>query len=170
MYDNDEEENSDEPEFGSDELLASDELRLPASANILVRLHALRAWLSRRHDETGLEVGTAALALQEAMSAPAIETRPRRRLAQNDESPLPQAQLALSTAQQRLSAYEEASVLLEDCVTHTTTGERVLVEYYLSLEELIQAADVPDDSPWLAALAQVMHRVEQVGTPGEEDV
>lgn len=166
----DEEENSPATEFGSDELLASDELRLPASANILVRLHALRAWLCRRHDDTELEVGTAALALQEAMNGPIVETRPRRRLVQHDASPVQLAQFVLSAVQQRLSAYEEASTLLEDCVTHTTTGERVLVEYYLSLEELIHATDVPDDSPWLAALADVMHRVEQVGTPGEEDV
>lgn len=170
MY-NDEDENISDTEFGSDELLASDELRLPASANILVRLHALRAWLSRRHDETEQEIGIAALALQQAMSEPAVEMRPRRRFAQNDDnSPVQHAQSALLEAQQRLSAYDEADTLLEDCVTHMTTGERVLVEYYLALEELVQAADAPDDSPWLTAMSAVMHRVEQVGTPGEEDV
>lgn len=168
MYDED--ENPSETVFGSDELLASDELRLPASANILVRLHALRAWLSRRHTETELEVGTAALALQQAMSEPVLETRPRRRFAQQDAGSVQHAQDTLMVAQQRLSAYEEAETLLEDCVTHLTAGERVLVEYYLALEELIQAADTPTDSPWLIALATVQHRVEQVGTPSEEDV
>lgn len=33
-------------EIGSDELLSDDNLRLPESANILVRIHALRAWLT----------------------------------------------------------------------------------------------------------------------------
>lgn len=172
MYNNndDKDETSSEAEFGSDELLASDELRLPASANILVRLHALRAWLGRVHSETELEIGTAALDLQEAMSEPTVETRPRRRQAAQGDFLVRRAQNALAAAQQRLSAYDEAGTLLEDCVTHTTTGERLLVEYYLSLEELIQAADTLDDSPWLAAMANVLHRVEQVGTPGEEDV
>ena len=32
-------------EIGSDELLSDDDLRLPESANILVRTHAVRAWL-----------------------------------------------------------------------------------------------------------------------------
>ena len=170
MYDENEDENPAEETFGSDELLASDELRLPASANILVRLHALRAWLSRRRAEAELEVGMAALALQEAMSEPSSATRPRRRFAQDDTSQVQLAQHALVAVQRYLSAYDEAGTLLDECVAHITASERVLVEYYLSLEELIQAADEPDDSPWLAALTAVLHRVEQVGTPGEEDV
>lgn len=172
MYDENENEDENSPEstFGSDELLASDELRLPASANILVRLHALRAWLGRRRNETELEVGMAALALQEAMSEPSLEARPRRRFAQDHVFPTQRAQHELAAAQRRLSAYEEAGTLLEDCVAHTTASERVLVEYYLSLEELIQAAAEPDNSPWLVALADVLHRIEQVGTPGEDDI
>jgi hypothetical protein len=171
MYDDDEEdENFAEVAYGSDELLASDELRLPASANILVRLHALRAWLSRRSNETEGEIGTAVLALQLAMSEPATEIRPRRRASQHDISPVQVAQQTLAEAQQRLSAYDEANTLLEDCVTHITASERVLVEYYLALEELLQAADAPSGSPWLTAVLAVLHRVEQVGTPGEEDM
>lgn len=165
-----EDENPTETALGSDELLSSDELRLPASANMLVRLHAVRAWLSRRYGESELEIGAAALALQQAMSEPAFEARPRRRLAQSETALVQQAQQMLTEAQQRLNAYEEASTLLEDCVAHTTTGERVLVEYYLALEELLQAADAPADAPWRDALAAVLHRIEQVGIPGEEDV
>lgn len=169
MYDDNEEVRS-ELESGSDELLASDDLRLPESANILVRLHALRAWLERRQSEGELEIGVAALELQEAMSEPVSETRPRRRLATQGDVLVRRAQEALSAAQQRLSAYQEASTLLEECVAHTTAGERLLVEYYLSLEELIQASDAPADSPWLVAMADVLHRVERVGTPGAEDI
>src|SRR5579863_4634449 len=66
-------------ETGSDELLADDNLRLPDSANVLVRVHAVRAWLARRHDEAAIEAGTAALTLQQAMSNAVEETRPRRR-------------------------------------------------------------------------------------------
>src|SRR3989442_14797823 len=96
-------------EIGSDELLSNDNLRLPESANILVRLHAVRAWLSRRHDEATIEVGEAALALQELMQEDAIETRPRRRMQQMEEAQrFQRAQQALAGAQQRLSAYEEA--------------------------------------------------------------
>ena len=53
--------NDHEPddETGSDELLSDENLRLPEGANILVRLHAVRAWLSRRRDETSIEVGEA---------------------------------------------------------------------------------------------------------------
>lgn len=171
MYDNEEDdEHLAEVAFGSDELLASDELRLPASANMLVRLHALRAWLSRRSNEAEREIGIAALALQQAMSEPVAEIRPRRRATPDTASPVQHAHMVLAETQQRLSAYEEANTLLEDCVTHITASERVLVEYYLALEELIHAADAPAESPWLIALAAVLHRVEQVGTPGEEDV
>jgi len=63
-----EDENEITEEVGSDELLAADELRLPAGASMLVRLHAMRAWLQRRHAESDLEVGQAALSLQMAMS------------------------------------------------------------------------------------------------------
>ena len=166
MYDDDNDELAAEDVPGSDELLASDDLRLPESANILVRLHALRVWLNRRYVETELEVGTAALDLQEAMREIESNPRPRRSVQNNFLSE--RAQRYLSFAQQRLSAYDEARTLLEDCVAHTTTSERLLVEYYLSLEELVQAAGTPPDSPWLAAMAEIMHRVEQVGAPDLE--
>jgi hypothetical protein len=160
-------------EMGSDELLSDENLRLPESANILVRLHAVQAWLSRRYDEAVIEVGEAALGLQEVMQEDAVETRPRRRRQQMEEAQrFQRAQHVLAEAQQRLSAYEEAQSILEDCVAHTS-GERVLVEYYLTLEELVlqsqERTDKTEDrSPWLDALSDVLHRVEHVGTPDEE--
>ena len=164
----------DDDEIGSDELLSDDNLRLPDSSNILVRLHAVRAWLSRRRDEATIEVGEAALVLQGIMQGDAVETRPRRRYHQVEgvQEQFQRAQQALTDSQQRLSAYEEAQAILEDCVAHTS-GERVLVEYYLTLEELVlqsqaQADQTEDRSPWLDALSDVLHRVEHVGTPEEE--
>lgn len=168
----DDHESSDE-EPGSDELLADDNLRLPESANILVRLHAVRAWLSRRRDEAAIEVGEAALALQELMQEDAVQTRPRRRMNQVEETQrFQRVQQWLAEAQQRLSAYEEAQSILEDCVAHTS-GERVLVEYYLALEELVLQSQEHINqerkhSPWLDALSDVLHRIEHVGTPEEE--
>lgn len=165
MYNDENDEIVSEQETGSDDLLAADDLRLPESANILVRLHALRAWLDRRYAETELEIGVAALDLQEAMRE--SESRPRRRINQND-SLFQRTQQALVAAQQSLSAYDEARSLLEDCVAHTTTGERLLVEFYLSLEELIEASNDSADPSWLSAMTDVLHRVEQVSTPGGE--
>ena len=159
-------------EIGSDELLSDDNLRLPESANVLVRLHAVQAWLSRRREEAAIEVGEAALALQEAIQENAQETRVRRRAREGEEQRLKRAQQALTDAQQRQSAYEEAQSILEDCLAHTT-GERVLVEYYLTLEELILQNGVHPNqankhSPWLDALSDVLRRIEHVGTPQEE--
>jgi hypothetical protein len=168
------EDTSDDDELGSDELLSDENLRLPEGANILVRLHAVRAWLSRRLDEATIEVGEAALALQEMMQEETVETRPRRRAHQNEtvQEQFQHAQKALAESQQRLSAYEEAQSILEDCIAHTS-GERVLVEYYLTLEELVlqsqeQVDQTEDHSPWLEAVSDVLHRIEHVGTPDEE--
>ncbi len=158
-------------EVGSDELLSEDDLRLPESASVLVRLHAVRAWLARRRHEATVEVGEAALNLQQAMALEFQEARPRHRerRGQGLEDPLNLAQQALAVAQQRLQAYEDAETLLEDCVIHVG-GERVLVEYYLSLEELVQSnthAGQVERMPWLRALADVQHRIERVGAPSE---
>jgi leucyl aminopeptidase (aminopeptidase T) len=150
-------------ENGSDELLSDDSLRLPESANILVRTHAVRAWLTRRCAETAMEIGEAALLVQQDT---AQETRLRRR-----DRQISQRQQVLNEAQQRLNAYEEAQALLEDCIAHTS-GERVLVEYYLALEDLVQSiiqADQSEDTPRLQALADVQHRVERVGAPLEDE-
>jgi hypothetical protein len=161
-------------EIGSDELLSDENLRLPERANMLVRLHAVRAWLSRRHDEASIEVGEAALAIQEMMQEKAVETRPRRRIHQMEVAQrFQRAQKMLTEAQQRLSAYEEAQSILEDCVAHTS-GERVLVEYYLTLEDLVlqsqeEMDQTEDHSPWLDALSDVLHRIENVGTTEEEE-
>lgn len=160
-------------EIGSDELLSDDNLRLPESANILVRIHALRAWLTRRCEETSIEIGESALMLQEMMTQEPQETRVRRRDRQSQQERLSHIQQVLKEAQQRLSVYEEAQSLLDECITHTS-GERVLVEYYLALEGLMQ--DVAREAqlgqgqaPRLSALAEVQHRVERVGAPNEED-
>ncbi len=202
-------------EAGSDELLSDEQLRLPESASILVRLHAVRAWLERRRQETSIEEGEAALALQEALTAPSLTTaqeqvfRPRRRRDREQatqEEQLQRLQQAMLMAQRRRSAYEEAQTLLEECVTHTS-GERVLVEYYLALGDLIQAylqaqqetgqemsgrrpapllptygrvlssIEVgrggaglrPGSTPWLQAMADVQHRIEQVGIRENEE-
>ena len=66
-------------EEGSDELLSDDLLRLPDSASILVRLHAVRSWLERNHREASAAVGEAALALQAVMQPSPEMQRPRRR-------------------------------------------------------------------------------------------
>lgn len=166
--DHDDPSSSSEEEIGSDELLAADDLRLPAEANILVRLHAMRAWLGRRYTESGLEVGNAALNLQDVARAAEDFPRARRRAVER-EALLQSAQRTLVAAQRHQNAYDEARELLEDYVAHTTIGDRLLVEYYLALEERLQAPDSPTDTPWIEAMQDVLHRVEQVGTPGEDE-
>jgi chromosome segregation ATPase len=173
MHSNDEDED-ELTEVGSDELLSNDNLRLPDSASILVRIHAVRAWLTRRQQETTIEIGEAALALQQTMQDEP-QQRPRRRELQDHLTRIQQAQQSLAAAQGRLDAYEEAEALLEDCINHTTTGERALVEYYLTLEELMQNLTKTEDaaeavhSPRYQALADLQHRIEQVGAPNEEE-
>jgi hypothetical protein len=82
---------------------------------------------------------------------------------------LQRAQQTLAAAQQCLGAYEEAQSILEDYVAHTS-GERVLVEYYLALEELLLQNQVHpgEHSPWSDALADTLHRIEHVGIAIEE--
>jgi hypothetical protein len=158
-------------EIGSDELLADDNLRLPDSANTLVRLHAIRAWLKRRQKETSMEIGDTALALQQASQDEPQGMHLRRRERQAQTERLQQQQQAFLDAQQRLQGYEEAEALLEEIVSHTTSGERVLVEYYLTLEELVENAIQGNDVehlPRLQAVKDVQHRVEHVGSASEE--
>jgi len=170
---NDDELFEETSEIGSDELLSDDNLRLPESANTLVRLHAVRAWLTRRQVETSMEVGEAALSLQEAFQEPPQETRLQRRERRHQADGVQRVQRAQQTleeAQQRLGTYEEAQALLEECVAHTTSGERVLVEYYLMMEDLMQSSiEMAEPSRQrIAALADVQHRIEHVGAPNEE--
>lgn len=157
-------------ERGSDELLSHDDLRLPESASMLVRLHAVRAWLLRRQNETTIEIGEAALSLQYIQQDESQDIRLRRSEREMRSRNLQEVQELFQEAQQRLSAYEEAQALLEECVAHTTSSERVLVEYYLTLEELLQAPhkdpaeeETTHPSPRLVALTEVLHRVEHVG-------
>ena len=56
-------------EIGSDELHSDDNLHLPIGANPLVRLHAVRAWLTRRQKMTNIEIGEVALELQQLQRA-----------------------------------------------------------------------------------------------------
>jgi hypothetical protein len=163
----------EETETGSDELLSDDNLRLPEGASPLVRLHAIRAWLVRRQYETRIEIGEAALALQRLMEGEPQMTRLRRREQASLMERGQQAQQEMEGAQQRLNAYEEAQALLEECITHTTQGERALVEYYLALEDLLQSDDLPGAesvaTPRQQALMDVQHRVEHVSSSQEED-
>ena len=164
----DDERTSEETEMGSDELLSDDHLRLPDSANPLVRLHAVRAWLTRRQKETRLDMGMIALDIQQLQQEGQPETRLRRRELQARQDRLQSLQERFQSAQQILSAYEEAERLLGDCVNHTTVSERLLVEYYLTIEELAQENE-NEQSPRLTAFSNVLHRIEQVGAPQEED-
>ncbi|HZU67155.1 MAG TPA: hypothetical protein VFA09_07745 [Ktedonobacteraceae bacterium] len=178
----DDETSGESNEVGSDELLSEDNLRLPESANILVRVHAVRAWLARRREEAAIQVGEAALQLQQLAMEEPREPRMRRRAQQLLTERREQAQQALTDAQERLRAYEEAQALLEECLTHNN-GERVLVEYYLLLEEQVNGelpsrnqneeaalVEQPAHSPaWLKAIADVQNRIERVGIPSEEE-
>ncbi len=158
-------------ETGSDELLSDDHLHLPEGANPLVRLHAVRAWLTRRPKMTNREIGQAALDLQQLQQDDAGTTRLRRRELQARQEQIHHLQQSFQQAQQRLGVYEEAVALLEECVDHTTVGERLLVEYYLMLEELAQnslQAGESEHAPRLQVLFDVQHRVEQVSVSEEE--
>ncbi len=163
----------EESETGSDELLSADHLRLPEGASPLVRLHAIRAWLSRRQQETSIEIGEAALALQQLTKEEPQMSRPRRRERLGLMERVQHAQQEIQDAQQRLNTYEEAQEMLEDCITHTTPGERALVEYYLSLEGAMQSDDPANDeatsTPRRQALMDVQHRVEHVSTSHEDE-
>ncbi|MHB8596988.1 MAG: hypothetical protein ACYDER_09270 [Ktedonobacteraceae bacterium] len=163
----DDETSDSQAEIGSDELLSDDNLRLPGSANILVRIHAVRAWLTRRQRETRIEMGETVLALQESMQEELHGVKLRRRERQLIEERKYALQDALAENQQRLDAYEEAQALLEESITHTN-GERSLVEYYLALEELVQGNE-DAQSPRMQTFASVQQRVEHVGASNEED-
>ena len=58
-------------------------------------------------------------------------------------------------------------------MNHLTVNERLLVEYYLVLEELIQSSiqEEQDEkySPRVEALLDVQQRVERVGSPLDDD-
>ncbi len=173
MY-SDDEHLEDEPEtMGSDELLSDDSLRLPDDANPLVRLHAMRSWLTRRQKETTLMMGEAALMLQELQTGDAALPHLRRRQQQEITERIQQAHRAFETAHEQRTTYEEAEALLEECVNHTTVGERLLVEYYLSIENIVQEAlqeqPTANHSPRVEALFDVQQRIERIGAPHEDD-
>jgi hypothetical protein len=158
-------------EVGSDELLSDDNLHLSESANPLVRLHAVRAWLTRRQRLTNIEIGEAALELQQLQQDESGTAGLRRRELQARQEQMQYLQQRFQQAQQRLMTYEEAETLLQECVDHTTVGERLLVEYYLMLEELVQnslQAGESEASPRLQALQDVQHRIERVSISDEE--
>jgi hypothetical protein len=158
-------------EVGSDELLSDDNLHLPESANPLVRLHAVRSWLTRRQKLTNIEIGEAALELQQLQQDESGTAGLRRRELQARQEKMQYLQQRFQQAQQCLMTYEEAETLLQECVDHTTVGERLLVEYYLMLEELVQnslQAGESEVSPRLQALQDVQHRVERVSISDEE--
>ncbi len=162
-------------EVGSDELLSDDNLRLPENANPLVRLHAVRAWLKRRQQEMTLEMGTVALQLHALQQDEEAELHMRRRAREERAAQNRAIQQAFQEAQQRLNVYDEAQTLLEDCVNHTTVSERLLVEFYLTLDNLIQdelaGSEYGEESPSPRAQVffDVQRRVEQVGTSYEDE-
>ena len=169
--------NNETDEIGSDELLSDDSLHLPAGANPLVRLHAVRAWLTRRQRETKIEMGEAALEQQDIQAA-LEQGHLRRRAYQDYAERLQHYQQIFAQAQERLSTYEEAEVLLEETVNHVTIGERLLVEYYLEIESKIQddvqeqgvlEASQAQQTPRLQALLDVLQRIERVGATYEEE-
>lgn len=160
-------------EIGSDELLSDDNLRLPEGASSLVRVHAVRSWLTRRQKDMSLEIGRAALVWQEAQQDAMQDTnRLRRREQQRIADHVQQGQWAFEDAQRRLSIYEEMAALLEEDITHTTSNERTLVEYYLQLEGIVQQEEQKEtdvDKSRLRVLMDVLHRIEQVSTPEIEE-
>jgi hypothetical protein len=164
---------SEETTTGSDDLLSDDNLRLPEDANPLVRLHAIRSWLARRQKETEQDIGMAALGLQQIQQEEEEgATRLRRREIQARQERVDRTLQALQDAQQSLLAYEEARELLEECVSHVTVSERLLVEYYLTLTNIIQDAEQPENdtqSARVQAFSDVLYRVERVGSTVEED-
>ena len=102
-------------EIGSDELLSDDNLRLPDGASPLVRVHAVRSWLTRRQKDTALAIGEAALIWQDAQQDAMQDTsRLRRREQQQIADRVQQAQRNFEDAQQRLSVYEEMAALFEE--------------------------------------------------------
>jgi len=160
-------------EIGSDELLSDDNLRLPEGASSLVRVHAVRSWLIRRQKDTALEIGKAALVWQEAQQEAMQDSgRLRRREQQRIAGQVQQAQRDFEDAQRRLSVYEEMAALLEEYITHTTSNERTLVEYYLQLEEMVQQEEEKEadvDRSRLRVFMDVLHRIEQVSAPEIEE-
>lgn len=174
-HDHDRNQGINESIEGSDELLSDDELRLPESAHTLVRVHAVQAWLSRRIHETTLRMGEAALALQEAMGQAEAESgrSMRRREREQQDALLQRYQQTVGQEQARIGTYEEAQALLQEYIDHAG-GERILVEFYLALEELVEyetqnTTQSPARSPRLDALADVQQRIERVGITYEED-
>lgn len=96
----------------------------------------------------------------------------RRRAYQEQMERLQSAQNAFQSAQEYLVAYEEAENMLEECVNHTTVGERLLVEYYLEIDNLIQTSlqeSNQEQTPRIEALFEVQSRIERVGATYEED-
>lgn len=165
----DDEQQEEEFETGSDELLSDDNLRLPDSASPLVRVHAVRSWLARRQKETTIEIGESALALQDIQQeAMAETTRLRRRAQQQLNERIQQTQRVFEEAQQRLQTFAEATAMLEECISHTTSSERVLVEYYLSLDAQLQQEETNTSSIRTQTFNEVLHRIEQVGAPNED--
>ncbi|GHO67135.1 hypothetical protein KSC_060270 [Ktedonobacter sp. SOSP1-52] len=160
-------------ETGSDDLLSEDDLRLPEGANVLVRVHAVRAWLTRRRQDADLAIGQVALALQMLMQDEPESSRPRRRRVQQTDpyTRVLELQQELQAAQDHLQAYTEAEELFEDYLTHTTSSDRVLVEYYLAIENLcLELTEAPQEAEGSQAIRQqvfeeVLHRLERVTAP-----
>ena len=126
--------------------------------------------------ETKIEMGEAALEQQD-IQAVLEQGHMRRRAYQEYAERLQHYQHIFTQAQERLSTYEEAEALLEETVNHVTVGERLLVEYYLEIENKIQddvqeqavlEAAKAHQTPRLQALLDIQQRIERVGASYEE--
>ena len=130
------------------------------------------AWLTRRQKVTNLEIGEAALELQHLQQDEPGTARVRRRGLQARQGQMQSLQQRFQQAQQRLATYEQAETLLEECVDDTTVGERLLVEYYLTLEELVQdslQAGESESSARMQVLFDVQQRVERMSISEEDE-
>jgi hypothetical protein len=164
-------DDDDAEETGSDELLSDDNLRLPEDANTLVRVHAIRAWFKRKQREIQLTMGNTALELQDSQQGDGGVPL-RRRAYQEQMERAQRLQTSFRQDQERLDTFIEAETWLEDCVDHTTIGERLLVEYYLELETIIEAdlqEHAQEETPRVQALLEVLQRVERVAATYEQD-
>src|SRR5260370_40048079 len=121
-------------EAGSAEFLSDDNLSLPTAANPLVRLHAVLAWFTRRQKVTNIEIGEAALELQELQQDESGSARLRRRELQVRQEQMQYLQQRFQQAQERLEIYGTAESLLKERLDQTTVGGRLLVDSYFMLE------------------------------------
>lgn len=160
--------------------LAAEALEMPEGAPDAPRVEAVRAWLLRKREAAGEDVGALLLRQREERHAePPTGRRPRR-------GPEPPSAVDRELAEQQ-AALDEYSLLLDaldETVEHAGPA-RALIEYYLWLAERLEglAADsralladaVPDPlavSAWngrAQAVVVTRGRVERMMAPAADD-